>query len=86
MKKLIYTTVAVVAVLGLSGCSLFDSTPQTTFVKPDMVTYNEQFRMDFASELDEICGHPEAGIVDPYPRACTFIRDSLELRRELRGN
>jgi len=71
-----------VLAFALTACGT--SARDTTLSIPNIVEYDADFRKEFADELDTICGNPEAGVLDQLPRACTFIRDTLELRARLR--
>ena len=72
----------VFGLLFLTSCA--DRGPNLQITVPEIVDYNEDFRSVFAVELGEICGNPTAGVIDPYPKSCVFIRDQIELRKQIR--
>ena len=87
--KAIFSALAVIgSVIILSSCSAVSSSTTATSpgaALPVMPSYSEDFRMQFADEVDEICGNADKGIVGKYINSCIFIQDSIVLRRQLRA-
>ena len=84
MRKNIFTfAFLLMAGLSLAACGSTDAGKMTISI-PDIVEYDEDFRIIFADELDTICGNPTDGVVDELPKTCTFVRDTIELRSRLR--
>lgn len=63
--------------LGVSACTGGKATSPGASL-PAMPSYNEEFRMEFANEVDKICG-------GEHPKSCIFIQDALKLRAQLRA-
>lgn len=81
--KFVYA-VLVVSMLGLSSCTTTDAVDAKVAL-PELVQYDKDYRKAFASELREYCGNPSEGIADKLPKLCTFVRDQLELRKQLKA-
>lgn len=71
-----------IGLLFLTSCASMG--PNLEITVPELTPYDEDFRAVFADELREICGNPTAGVIDPYPKACVFIRDQIELRKQIK--
>ncbi len=71
---------------GLSASSLGEggTTPTTANALPTLPEYNDEFRNEFADEVDQICGNERLGIEKQYDKSCVFIQDAIVLREQIR--